>query len=677
MALFGGENTGIKIVIRARNEASKAFQSAQKDAQNFTSRMEKMQPAFRKMAVAGAAATTAITVGIGKAVKEASRVQEIDRLFEATFDKSEESMADWSKSVADEFGRAEQDIRQMAAVAGSVISPAFDIAEEEVARLTQGMGRAAIALEGTNPMIDSAQQAMEGFTQGVTGNRQRLIDWGFQVRDAQLGAKAIRDGMLELSQGTLDLENGLVHLEGETMSLEKAYGELTRELTRQEQAMVTAEAITEQVSISTEVLKDSQEDWSQIQKRLAGQTKELMAVLGKEFLPIVEKIGSELVPVIKNIREWVEANPKFAASIVTASLAIAGLVTALGTIGIIVVPVVKGFIAVKSAISAVMVVIPLLGKALMLLVANPIGAVIAAVALAAILIIKNWDKIKVAWFAAVEIISDKLSDFASFWRSVWDTIIKNVSEAWETLKNIVKTGIQLFIGIIALGLDALIPNWEEKLRFMIDVWISTWDKIKQILTTTWEVLTNFIQNTLAFIVSFISSQIENIKGVINTGLKFIKAIWSDIWDSIKEATIVVTKAIKDPVEKVLNFIADKIEKVVDAYQKMKNLVSKPIKGAGNAVSGFFSRALERGRELTSFQHGGVVQAPKGVPTPIMAHGQERIIPAGHDDRGRGGNTFNVQIIRPEIRNDRDVDLLKREIDRALRGLVRDHKLETI
>lgn len=135
------------------------------------------------------------------------------------------------------------------------------------------MGEAAIALAATDPRIKNAQQAMEGFTQALVGNRQRVIDWGFQVREAQLKNEALERGIISANES----------------------------LTQQQAAMLTSKLITEQVSVSQKVLKESQEDWSQVSKRLKGQIKETSAALGKQFLPIVERIGMKLVPVIQSI----------------------------------------------------------------------------------------------------------------------------------------------------------------------------------------------------------------------------------------------------------------------------------------------------------------------------------------------------------------------------------------
>ena len=106
------------------------------------------------------------------------------------------------------------------------------------------------------------------------------------------------------------------------------------------------------------------------------------------------------------------------------------------------------------------------------------------------------------------------------------------------------------------------------------------------------------------------------------------------------------------------------------------LVSKPIKSSAKGVASFFNKAIERGSGMLGFQHGGTVPGPVGQAVPIMAHGQERIIPAGQS-AGGGGAMIVFNFNNPQVRSMEDVTVLRAQVERALRDVVRGHKLTTI
>ena len=82
--------------------------------------------------------------------------------------------------------------------------------------------------------------------------------------------------------------------------------------------------------------------------------------------------------------------------------------------------------------------------------------------------------------------------------------------------------------------------------------------------------------------------------------------------------------------------------------------------------------------LPRFEHGGIVPGAQGESVPIMAHGQERIIPSSQSGDGLGNKyIYNVIINNPNVRNQSDINTLRAQVDEAMRDLIRVHKLQTI
>src|SRR6056297_3416394 len=98
----------LQILITAKN-------NAQKQLSGMRNQVEKMQPAFQKMALVGTSATAGITAGIGKAVNEARKAQDIQSLFNLAFSESEERAKQMVDRFSQEFGRAESKIQETVA----------------------------------------------------------------------------------------------------------------------------------------------------------------------------------------------------------------------------------------------------------------------------------------------------------------------------------------------------------------------------------------------------------------------------------------------------------------------------------------------------------------------------------------------------------------------------------
>lgn len=143
--------------------------------------------------------------------------------------------------------------------------------------------------------------------------------------------------------------------------------------------------------------------------------------LGKQLAPIIADLATKMMPVIKNIRDWMEKNPKLTQFIVL-------FVAAIGTLLAIIGPLVVAFGAVAFALGA------------MGLAATPIALVIAAIMILVglgILLYQNWGKFS-EWFKKILIgIKDQIIGLFTF----------NPAKLWEAGKNIISG----FIGGIKSG----------------------------------------------------------------------------------------------------------------------------------------------------------------------------------------------------------------------------------
>ena len=198
--------------------------------------------------------------------------------------------------------------------------------------------------------------------------------------------------------------------------------------------------------------------------KLKNSLTEIAEKIGKAFLPVITSFVENITPVIYSITEWVETNPQLMEWVLTigggVGAVVGGLLTlhsafSFVTAGLL--PFLKlgkflgGFLGnfLFSAISKLSLgfgyLIGYIAKGAMMfskaifmmsraLLTNPIGLLIAGIAVAAYLIYDNWGKIG-PWFAELwQTVSGAFS-------SAWSSITNFCSEAWTNISNFFTSGI--------------------------------------------------------------------------------------------------------------------------------------------------------------------------------------------------------------------------------------------
>ena len=198
--------------------------------------------------------------------------------------------------------------------------------------------------------------------------------------------------------------------------------------------------------------------------KLKNSLTEIAEKIGKAFLPVITSFVENITPVIYSITEWVETNPQLMEWVLTigggVGAVVGGLLTlhsafSFVTAGLL--PFLKlgkflgGFLGnfLFSAISKLSLgfgyligyiakAAMMFGKAIIMmsraLLTNPIGLLIAGIAVAAYLIYDNWGKIG-PWFAELwQTVSGAFS-------SAWSSITNFCSEAWTNISNFFTSGI--------------------------------------------------------------------------------------------------------------------------------------------------------------------------------------------------------------------------------------------
>ncbi|MBU9832496.1 phage tail tape measure protein [Rahnella sp. FC061912-K] len=167
----------------------------------------------------------------------------------------------------------------------------------------------------------------------------------------------------------------------------------------------------------------------------------------------LRKLTQSATDWLGNVGKWVKANPKLTGTIVKSALAVTSLVVGLGVLGVVVGPVVKGLGYIGMALKGVGTALLWMGRAAM---ANPLLAVVALIAMAAIYIWANWStlepKFKKMWDAIAAWTTEAWATITDWLTGTWNSIVAGVqglsdkfAAVWTGIKDGAKTGFTAFV----------------------------------------------------------------------------------------------------------------------------------------------------------------------------------------------------------------------------------------
>ena len=305
--------------------------------------------------------------------------------------------------------------------------------------------------------------------------------------------------------------------------------------------------------------------------------------IGSALLPSITPLLQRVSQIAVGFSTWVSKNQELASSILGIALGMAACATGINVaiagyhkgfqafmrvkdaIGFVqkgigkALPVLRNFgsflgngllKSVKLAVTGFKLLTSGIRAATAFLMANPILLVIMAIAVAAYLIISNWDTVKTYlmnfwngiqtyWASFVIWVTDKWNAVAEFVVSAWNMVSEAVSNAGST--------------IMSLMGDA--ASW----------CISLWNRVSEFLSSVWDTAVNAVSGFVSNIYDLIGSAVQ----------------WCiDKWNSLKEI-------FSAPIQAVVNFVKG-------GDSNAANAVGNPI--PENAAGGIYAR----GAFLTSF-----------------------------------------------------------------------------
>jgi tape measure domain-containing protein len=235
-------------------------------------------------------------------------------------------------------------------------------------------------------------------------------------------------------------------------------------------------------------------------------------------------------------------------------------------------------------------------------------------------------------------------------------------------------GGAVIAGILAVtgGVQGLLDIIDEKTG-LITLFQWAWDQVSTTFTETllpalqqlWDAL-----KPLEPLLGVIGKIIGGVLLVAIYGVVMAITGWVQILTAIialgTEFYATITEMFVKPIEAFIGVVKTAVEWVSRLIEKMD------IVGMGKSVTKKIGNML-------GFEHGGTVPGAVGQAVPIIAHGQERIIPAGQASKGDGGGgmSFSIVINNPVVRSQSDLNDMRSQMNDVMRDLIRVHKLQTI
>lgn len=395
----------LQLIIDAENRTKKAFSSVNSSLEKVQGRLEKMKPTFQKMAIAGGLAFGAISLLVKSSVSEIAKAEGAYNKFNTVFGEHSEDMISFVGELRKTMPTATSEIVRMAADLQDLLVP-LGLSRELATDMSKGFLDVANKIAAFNDVEPT--EVLEAIKSGLAGSSEPLRRYGVNALETALEARALEEGLLDVGQ---------------------SFKTLDPEIKTQIRAQALLAQILDNSSDAIEGFEKNNDSFIRRQQELNATITETKEIIGKALIPMFDSLLKKILPVVKKIAEWIDENPKLTKVIIIVAAALAGLVTLIGLLGLILPVIITGFALLLSPITLVI-------------------AIIVALSVVILLVVKNWDFLKAKTIEAWDAIKIKTE-------SAWNSIADYFKNLWQGIKDTFGDAIDWLLNKIQPFLDAV------------------------------------------------------------------------------------------------------------------------------------------------------------------------------------------------------------------------------
>lgn len=318
--------------------------------------------------------------------------------------------------------------------------------------------------------------------------------------------------------------------------------------------------------------------------------------------------------------------------------------------------------------------------------------ILAALAAAAVIVYKNWDKIKETFQNVKEKLDEMfgLSDRIEFLKELLsgmaDNLKEKMLEAWEAIEPLREK-----IGDLMSALG-------EFAEMVAPILMPILDFIGGVFAVGFAVAFNTVVNIVSTVVSTIATVLGGIIDILTGVLKFVTGVFTGDWEMAMEGIELIVDGVVGiisglweglidlltaPIDAVVNLIdnkfGEKAEGIIEAWGKVKDFLKNPIKGTVNLVrrgAGWVGSKLGigqnykgtmnwRGGPTWVHERGGeIIDLPQG--TRIYPH-DKSVQMARQEGASQSNRTVTIDKLAETIvvREDADIDKIATALAKKL------------
>jgi len=400
----------LQVVIEAENRANAAFNGVRQNLDTMKTKLQKMQPAFQKMALFGGAAFAGIAVGVKGAISQVAIAEGAYNKFNTVFGEHSDDMLNFVNDIRKEMPTATSEIVRMAADLQDLMVP-LGLSRELAADMSKGFLDVSNKIAAFNDVDPT--QVLEAIKSGLSGSSEPLRRYGVNALETSLEARALKEGLLETGQ---------------------AFKDLDPEVKTQIRAQALLAQIIDNSSDAIEGFEENNDSFIRRQQELNATILETKERIGTLLLPMFDQLLKKLLPIIEKIAAWIEKHPELTKNIILVAAALTGLIAGIGLLGMVLPAIITG----------------------VSLLAGPFGIVAAAIVALGIIL----SKAQIDWGNFMQSIEEKtglISMLTELWEDLNDLWVSQVLPAlkdlWDSMTPLlpVLEFLAKAIGVVLLG----------------------------------------------------------------------------------------------------------------------------------------------------------------------------------------------------------------------------------